>query len=484
MTPYSGRGLYSNVLREVLAKIKPTPQERRKVGLIVSKLLKALKEARRYSPVEFKVELEGSVAKDTWISGDRDIDIFILFPKNISIEELKAYGLKVARICAKEVGGEFRERYAEHPYLEVFLDSYRADLVPAFSISDPKEALTAVDRTPFHTKYVREKLDPRSRDEVRLLKRFLKGIGAYGAEKRIGGFSGYLAELLIIKYGSFLNVLEGVSKWRPFKIFIDIEGYYNGVSARVAEKAFGKAPLIVIDPVDYRRNAAASVTLEKLATFIAASKYFLKRPSLNYFFPPKPPSLDLRKVLKERGTTLLMIELPCPKLPPDILWGEIYRSMEGFRNLLRTHSFEVLSSGVWSDESNEVIFLFELLRGELPKVEKHLGPPVSSANEDSFLEKYLRGRRALAGPFIEGGRWVVFRARRYLRARDLIIKEADKVKQGKHLVELLKYLKVYEGDGALKRMESLEPELKEYLIRWLIKKPPWLEPYEGRGAVG
>jgi tRNA adenylyltransferase (EC 2.7.7.25) len=45
------------------------------------------------------------------------------------------------------------------------------------------------------------------KDEVRLLKKFMKGIGVYGAEIKVKGFSGYVAELLVYFYDSFRNVL-------------------------------------------------------------------------------------------------------------------------------------------------------------------------------------------------------------------------------------------------------------------------------------
>jgi len=43
------------------------------------------------------------------------------------------------------------------------------------------------------------------------LKQFMKGIGVYGSELRRRGFSGYLTELLVINYGSFLGVLKEAS---------------------------------------------------------------------------------------------------------------------------------------------------------------------------------------------------------------------------------------------------------------------------------
>jgi len=463
------------VLAEILSRVKPTPEERLKVGKVISRLFKTFKELKGLIPVNFKVEIEGSIAKDTWISGDKDIDVFILFPRSISVEELRAYGLRIAKACADRVGGEYRERYAEHPYLEVFIRGYRVDIVPAFMIRSPEEMISAVDRTPLHTKYVRSKLRAKMRDEVRLLKQFMKGIGVYGAERRVSGFSGYLAELLVIYYGSFIDVLRGVSSWRPHKTFIDIEGHYPPHLTEVVKEGFGRPPLVLIDPVDKRRNAAASVSLEKMATFIAASRFFLRKPSVRYFYPPKPSDINLREELKKRGTYLLAVKLPCPKLPPDVLWGEIYRSLEGFRNLFKTHSFEVLSYGAWSDEEERIVFLFELSSGRLPYLERHVGPPVGSSNEEDFVSKYLRGAYVLAGPFIEGNRWVVYKLRAFTRAKELLLKRAGKVRHGKHIAKLLDSMEIYEGEELNVLLNSFGESFKEYLISWLTKRLYWLE---------
>ena len=55
-----------------------------------------------------------------------------------------------------------------------------------------------------------------------LFKYFLKQKGIYGAESYNKGISGYLAEVLIINFGSFLNTLEFFSKAK-FPINIGIK---------------------------------------------------------------------------------------------------------------------------------------------------------------------------------------------------------------------------------------------------------------------
>ena len=39
----------------------------------------------------------------------------------------------------------------------------------------------------------------------------------HGSEFKVGGFAGYLCELLIIHYGTFLNVLKyAADEWKPW----------------------------------------------------------------------------------------------------------------------------------------------------------------------------------------------------------------------------------------------------------------------------
>src|SRR5437870_13842760 len=45
--------------------------------------------------------------------------------------------------------------------------------------------------------------------------------------------------------------------------------------------------LVVIDPVDPNRNLAAAVRSDKLWSFVAAGRQFLRSPGLWYFFPPE-----------------------------------------------------------------------------------------------------------------------------------------------------------------------------------------------------
>ncbi|WP_054857568.1 hypothetical protein [Vulcanisaeta sp. JCM 16159] len=152
-----------------------------------------------------------------------------------------------------------------------------------------EKPLTAADRTPLHTEFIKSKLGQRNTD-VRLLKAFFKSVGIYGAEIKVQGFSGYVSELLVIHYGSFINVIKAISNWPIKHVFIDMTGTYN---ERDAVRKF-KSPVIIIDPVDPNRNAAASISRDVLSMAIAASREFLRNPRKEFF-------MKIHKVAKPFG---------------------------------------------------------------------------------------------------------------------------------------------------------------------------------------
>jgi len=57
----------------VITKIKPSEWERKKVHKIVNTFLENTRPKLR----GLKIVLGGSFAKDTWLSGDHDIDLFV-----------------------------------------------------------------------------------------------------------------------------------------------------------------------------------------------------------------------------------------------------------------------------------------------------------------------------------------------------------------------------------------------------------------------
>ncbi len=394
---------------EVLSLVRPTEEEARHINAVAGRILSRISADGRAEGM-----VVGSVARGTWIHGDRDLDIFLLFDPSLSREELEEEGLSLARAIAAAEAASFREKYAEHPYINANIDGLDVDLVPCYRVESACSIKSAVDRTPFHTLYIRERIGPFI-DDVLLLKQFAKAGGIYGSDQMTEGFAGYLCELLVLFYGGFRPLLEAASLWRP-GVTIDPEGHKS--------RDFSE-PLVVVDPVDPKRNVSASVSLTRMCEFIELARGYLKNPRREFFFPPPRPVLSLDEaanLLSRRGTHLYAIILPTPPYIEDIVVPQLRKSLESIRDLLERNGFSVNRADCEMHDENSML-LFELLVEELPAVIRHPGPPVwNPVNAARFSSKYMAcsSEDLFSGPFIEGGLSIVEKRRAYTRAADLL----------------------------------------------------------------
>src|SRR5438445_2256353 len=191
----------------VLKKILPTEEEEARLRDVVRELQERLSERIAARGLDAKPILVGSVAKGVHLH-EPEIDMFVAFRPDLPREELEREGLAMGDILEHPV-----RMYAEHPYTRGWYKGFEVEVVPCYRITDATQRLSAVDRTPLHVDYVLGHLQEDQATEVRLLKAFAGGIGVYGAEAKIHGFSGYLCKLLVLKYGSFRGVLETAKSW-------------------------------------------------------------------------------------------------------------------------------------------------------------------------------------------------------------------------------------------------------------------------------
>ncbi len=465
-----------SLTKQILQKITPTKADYAKVTALTKSLEQKISLACQQEGVKATVRVEGSVAKDTWLSDSLDIDIFIRLPTSIPRKSLGDVGLKIAKKAAGDA--KQLERFAEHPYLEIFLEGHRVDIVPCYD-AKPGEWQSATDRTPYHTDYIKTHLDKKLLGEVRLLKKFMQGINVYGAEIKIGGFSGYLCELLILKFGSFTETLCAFARYNR-RVAIDPEGFY---ADRVNELSLlFPEPLVIVDPVDKGRNVASAVQPQKLYTFIGASRAFLKKPSQDFFYPPKPMVLSaeaLKKQFASRGSSITFLVIGELKAVPDVLWGQLYRSKRSLRTLLELNDYTVLKDAVWSNEKTLSIFVFELESQILPDIKKHLGPPLEREDEcEKYLSKYGNSQRVISGPYIEDGRWIVELPRKTTDAVAFLNEKLEDGGKNSGVADLIAktirenfrvlvnsdVIEVYGGNG----------EFAEFLTDFLVGKPFWL----------
>jgi len=401
-------GSFDDVIAAVRERVDPSATERASLGEAALQLIEDAQDAIDDLDVDADVIQVGSTARGTWTAGDRDIDIFVRFPPDLPRGELERYGLQIGNAVLPNG----HEEYAEHPYVKGEFEGYDVDLVPCYRVPSASDIQSSVDRTPFHTEYVERHLDGDLAVDVRLMKQFLKGIGAYGSDLRTKGFSGYLTELLVLEYGGFRETLESARDWQP-PVELDPAGH--GTTEH-------DDPLVVVDPTDPDRNVAAVVSHRNVARLQHHAREFLADPTITRFFPEPTAPLDVDAVrdhLDARGTTILAVVFDAPAVVEDQLYPQLYRSRDGLVRGLEDAGFDVLRAATWA-EDRAVLFV-ELAVADLPAIERHGGPPVHvDDHARGFYEKYagtVEGPSngvadAVYGPFIDDeGRYVVERER-------------------------------------------------------------------------
>jgi len=435
--------------KNVLIDIEPPQKEIDQAWAMFRLIQKSIKE-------NFKLEcdLMGSVAKGTFLSGNKDLDIFVLFPKTYKRKELEDVGLSIGKNIFKRFKGTFEIDYAEHPYTKGIINGFRIEIVPCYKLKRNEKIISAVDRTPFHTEWINSHLTNKQKKEVLFLKAFLKGTGVYGSSLKIEGFSGYLCELLIAKFGLFENLIESAKNW-GYKEFIDPQNHHKGNLPDKLSKKFKEDALLVIDPADSERNVASVLNEENYAKFIFSALNFSEKPEISFFVPNKQKYTlkKLKKEIEKRGT-LLILEFDKPKIIEDILYPQLRKALKRIVNELEDDEFELFDYSFFVGEY-KIKFLLDFKLDVLPKAIKKEGPRVYH-NEDhikQFSSKY-------PNIWIENNRVITIVSRRFSNATDLLktfLKGSQKELENKgipdHIAKSMKNIKLknveFEGENWL-----------------------------------
>jgi len=344
----------------------PTKKEEEKMKDLSDFLLKQVKEeASKYSEV-LGVELGGSYAKGTWLKDQMDLDIFVKFKKDTDDKIFEETGKKIGFGSLKKYKPYVR--YSEHPYVEAEVEKTKVNVVPSYDV-EKGEWKSAADRSSFHTRFILETLDQTKKNEVRLLKKFLIGIGIYGAEISVEGFGGYVSEVLVHHYGTFIAVLEAASNFT--------QGQVIGNPTKEFESS-----LVLIDPIDSNRNLGTAISSQNVAKFILAARAFLKKPSM-VFFTGKTRTPNTKNL-----KNTIIVRFNYKWRSPDIIWGQVKRGTTALAGQLELGGFQVLRKIAITDERSEAAMIF-LLRS--PTIEKFLvknGPDIyRKTDSESFIVK-------------------------------------------------------------------------------------------------
>ncbi len=422
---------FDSVLSSATPLVNPTPDVERKVTALADSLLRRTKKAAARYPETRGVVLGGSFAKGTWLPGHLDLDIFVKVDPSTPEVRFEEVGLAVGAVATR--GYPRGKKYAQHPYTEARIEGIRVNIVPCYSVKKG-EWKSAADRSPFHVQLVRG-LSQEKKKQIKLLKRFMKAVGVYGAEIQVQGFSGYVAEVLVLKLGDLKGVLGFFASFRPSS----------------KERLFS-----LPDPVDGRRDLAIAVSPEKLGRMVIAARDFLSRPSVAYFRQMRGRSRP-----SMRGE-VVAVSFSHRALSEDTLWGELRKTTRHIVRHLEVSGFRIARSMAASDnkKSSAILLIPEFL--SLPELEQRVGPTVDRGKDvEAFLG--ANSRQAKLVWVDEEARVRLLRPREYVRF-DSLLKDVARGKTGQVGVseELRRGM---ERSGVVLRGTQLEKAAKK--SKWL-----------------
>lgn len=361
---------------DIIAKITPSKKECDNVNKAINNFFKKIK-ARLKDAVP---ELGGSMAKDTWLSGDHDIDVFVRFPykkyKNKDISKELQNRLKNIK---------YEVMHGSRDYLQIKQGKYLLELIPVLSIHHSSMHMNITDVSPLHARFVkRNNHDP---IQIRMLKAFLKANNLYGAESYIKGFSGYVAELLIIYYKNFPNLVKSASSWKSRTVIDMLEHYKNSQEVIVNMNKDKLNNLILVDPVQAERNAAAALSEEKYYEFINLCRNYLRNPKKEYF---ELKEFNLKKLKKLKKKNKLLIFLVSPlNGKPDVIGSKILKVFNYIKDKISKEGFKIVESNwQWKDSA----LLYYIVKNErLSNIIIHDGPYIKDIeNVKKFNEKWKK----------------------------------------------------------------------------------------------
>ena len=273
--------------------------------------------------------------------------------------------------------------HGSREYFQIRREKFTFEIVPILDIKKAEQAKNITDVSPLHSNFVRK--HKKLANEIRLAKQFFKAGKVYGAESYIRGFSGYVCEILTVNYGSFLNLIKSASKWKE-KTVIDVMKYYEGQNVfNAINKSKLLSPLVVIDPVQKDRNAAAALDHEKFDIIRRRSKEFLKNPVKEFFEEKVLSENDIRK---KAGKSKAMILKAFPlKRKDDVAGAKMLKAFHFIEKNLISSEFKVIESDMLWHAKTSSLFYYIVENKNLSKEIKIMGPPIKSKHHAAVFKK-------------------------------------------------------------------------------------------------
>ena len=352
----------------ILQGITPSAQDEEKLQVVIREMTEKLTQAAERAGVDVVVVPGGSTAKGTYLAGNFDIDMFVRFKTDQeNISDLLELMLVDLGITSERVHGS-------RDYYNFTQDEYFFEIVPVKYVEKPDEVENVTDMSPLHVFWVKEHLTPELKNDIRLAKQFCKAIQVYGAESYINGISGHVLDILVIFYKGFENLLTAASTWGE-RTIIDPEEKHADVMNEL-NKSKLVSPLVVIDPIDPERNAAAALSSERYNAFRKYAKAFLAEPTKSYFELPHFDKALLEKK-KQNDEDLFVIEVTPQQGKKDVVITKVLKVYEFLHRHLRLYDFKVRVADWFVDTTTCYIYFF-VDKNNLSDTMVREGPPLEN----------------------------------------------------------------------------------------------------------
>ncbi len=405
---------FTKVTQTILKKYKTSKKEHDIILKKIDGFLHEIRIALEHTKIEAYVMLGGSAAKGTFLKHDFDCDIFVRFQFDKYKDKDLSNLLEPALKKIKNI--KYERVHGSRDYFTGKWKDLHYEIIPVLYITNKNMAKNITDMSPLHVEWLNQHINEELRDQILFTKLFFKAQKVYGAESYMNGFSGHVVDLLTVYYGSFKALLENIEKWQE-KELINMTPHPININALNPDKL--QSAIIIIDPVQSERNAAAAVSYEQFYTIKNQAGAFLANPTIDFFKRKNINTKDIAKIKKDaikRGAAYIILKVLPAYGKLDTIGTKIFKSYEYMKEELEKNEFHIEESGWgWEEDQEKPAWIWILIKEKkLPAITEQQGPPLK-------LQKNIRAFRAKHKEvFFKGERLYAKVKRKYPRPQDVI----------------------------------------------------------------
>ena len=193
-----------------------------------------------------------------------------------------------------------------------------------------------------------------------------------------------MCEVLILKFGSFLSTIEFFSKFNEKGLIIRID------KATIPQERYDglyNSFIVILDPVDQKRNLGSAISTRSVATLIQASRKFLTNPNTKYFSVNS--NFAVKDSLKNSlSSFILIIDFRYTNRPSDVIWGQLKKLTKSIIRFSESYGFRILKSACnVSEKENHCVIALLLESTTISSLYVKVGPEILRTQDvEKFIE--------------------------------------------------------------------------------------------------